>query len=316
MTKTIAAAGIGVFICSLSLSAQNTDLNASIGKITTLPTSNAEYQLGPGDLIEIRVFGVDNFNQVQRVSASGTIRLPLLEPVAAAGLTAAELEQRLADKLDGDVIKNPQVSVFVKEYRSQPVTILGAVKTPGQYQISLQLRFVDILSLAGGLQPNADDDATIQRPSKNGEDEIIHISLRELLERGDLTLNKVVRGGDIIHIRAREDQFVYIVGEMNRPQAFVLPPKRTVRISEVYAWAGGASRTAKVSDSMLLRYDEAGQRQEIKVNFADVLKGKEEDLLVRDKDIIFVPGSKVKTFTQGLLAGLPGSVATIPYRIP
>jgi hypothetical protein len=67
---------------------------------------------------------------------------------------------------------------------------------------------------------------------------------------------------------------------------------------------------------MLLRYDEAGQRQEIKVNFADVLKGKEEDLLVRDKDIIFVPGSKVKTFTQGLLAGLPGSVATIPYRIP
>ena len=83
MTKTIAAAGIGVFICSLSLSAQNTDLNASIGKITTLPTSNAEYQLGPGDLIEIRVFGVDNFNQVQRVSASGTIRLPLLEPVAA-----------------------------------------------------------------------------------------------------------------------------------------------------------------------------------------------------------------------------------------
>jgi protein involved in polysaccharide export with SLBB domain len=156
----------------------------------------------------------------------------------------------------------------------------------------------------------------IQRRTASGEDEIIRINLRDLLERGDLTLNAVVHGGDIINVREREDQFVYIVGELNRPNAYLISPKQNVRISEIYAVAGGPTRTAKISDSLLIRYDEAGQRQEIKVNFTDILKGKQEDFLVRNKDIIFVPGSKIKSFTQNLLSGIPGAIQTIPYRIP
>jgi polysaccharide export outer membrane protein len=317
MAKTIFAVAVSVCIASLASSAQESDLNARLKALTALPINNADYRLGPGDLIEIRVFGVSNLDQTLRISASGTIKLPLIDTVKAEGLTSSELEQRLAAKLAGDVIKDPEVSVFVKEYRSQPVTVLGAVRNPGQILITLQLRIVDVLSLAGGLQPNAGDEATIQRRAKDGqEDEIIKVNLRELLERGDLSLNTVVRGGDTIHVQERLDRYVYVVGELNRGGAFPIPPKQEVRVSQVFAWAGGASRTAKVSDSLLLRYDAAGQRQEIKVNFSDILKGKKEDFLVQGNDIIFVPGSKIKSFAQNLLLGLPGAIQTIPYRIP
>ena len=179
-----------------------------------------------------------------------------------------------------------------------------------------QLRLVDVLSMAGGLKPNAGDEAMIQRPSTTGAHEIIRVDLRQLLERGDQSVNAVVRGGDTIHVNPREDRFVFVVGELNRGGAFQLPPKQEVRVSQVYAWAGGAAKTAKHSQSLLLRYDAEGRRQEIKVNFPDILKGKQEDFFVRGQDIIFVPGSKIKTFTQSLLQGLPNAVGTIPYRIP
>jgi polysaccharide export outer membrane protein len=292
-------------------------LNSRISSIAALPTSNADYRLGAGDLIEIRVFGVAELDQTLRISASGTIKLPIVDQVTAAGLSAAELERKIAERLQGDVIKDPQVSVFVKEYRSQPVIVLGAVRTPGQFQITLQLRLVDVLSMAGGLLPNAGDEAMIQRPSPNGtDDEIVKIDLRELLEKGDLRLNMAMRGGDVIHIRAREDKFVYVVGELNKPGAFPVPPKREMRVSEVFALAGGASKTAKASESSLIRYDAQGQRQDVQVNFDDILKGKKEDFFVRGEDIIFVPGSRIKSFGNTLLSGLPGSLATLPYRIP
>jgi polysaccharide biosynthesis/export protein len=317
MTKNIAAAIVSVLLGSLFVSGQEADLNSRINSMAALPATSADYRLGPGDLIEIRVFGVAQLDQTLRISAAGTIKLPIVDQITAAGLSAAELERRIAERLHGEVVRDPQVSVFVKEYRSQPVTVLGAVRNPGQFQVSLQLRLVDILSMAGGLQPNASDEAMIQRPSPNGtDDEILKVDLRELLERGDLRLNMAMRGGDVIHIRAREDKFVYVVGELNRPGAFPVPPKREMRVSEVFALAGGASKTAHASDSMLIRYDEQGQRQELKVNFSDILKGKEEDFFVRGEDIIFVPGSRVKTFAQTLLSGLPGSLATIPYRFP
>jgi polysaccharide export outer membrane protein len=316
MTRNIAAVIVGVLSCSMLSFAQSADLNKRLESMAALRSSNADYKLGAGDLIEIRVFGVPDFDQTHRISAGGTIKLPLIDPVVAAGLSAAELERTLIAVLDKDVIKNPQVSVFVKEYRSQPVNVIGAVRAPGQFLIQQPLRLADVLSLAGGLQANAGDEAMIQRRTASGEDEIIRINLRDLLERGDLTLNAIVHGGDIINVREREDQFVYIVGELNRPNAYLISPKQNVRISEIYAVAGGPTRTAKISDSLLIRYDEAGQRQEIKVNFTDILKGKQEDFLVRGKDIIFVPGSKIKSFTQNLLSGIPGAIQTIPYRIP
>ena len=283
---------------------------------SALPRANAEYRLGPGDLIEVGVFGVDDFRHTVRISASGQVKFPLIEPVNAAGLTAAELEERLAIMLGTDVIKNPQVSVFVKEYRSQPVYVLGAVRTPGQYQITMQLRFVDALSLAGGLQPTAGDEAVIQRPLAGGGEETISVDLAKLLETGDLSVNVLIQGGDVIHVRERLVETIYVVGEVTRAGAFVKPPKHDVRVSQVLAWAGGPMKTAKLSDGRLVRYNATGGRDEVPLNIKDIFNGKAEDVFVRPNDILFIPGSTIKTLGFGVLSAIPGTIASIPYMIP
>jgi polysaccharide export outer membrane protein len=170
--------------------------------------------------------------------------------------------------------------------------------------------------MAGGLQPTAGDEAVIQRASADGGEQMIPVNLHELLESGDLSLNVVVRGGDVVHVRERVVQTVYIVGDINRAGAFTIPPKQELRISQVFAWAGGPTKTAKLDKGVLIRYGDKGERTELPVNFADILKGKKEDFAVRANDVIFVPTSRLKDFGLSVLAGLPGVVATLPYRIP
>jgi len=312
MNRGVAGLVAALLLWSLPLNAQSVNLDDRIKAMSALGKTDPEYRLGPGDLIEIGVFGVDNFRQSLRINASGIIKLPLLDPVKAAGLTPMELEQRLTELLKDDVIKDPQVSVFVREYRSQIVYVLGAVRSPGQYQITLQLKIVDVLAMAGGVQSNAVDEAVIQRPSADGGEDVIKVNLRELLEKGDLTQNVVVRGGDVVHIQERLPQTVYVVGEVLRGGAFALPPKQDIRVSQLFALAGGPMKSAKISGSILVRYDELGEREEIPVNFGEIMKGKKEDLVVRANDIIFVPGSKIKVLTTSLVTAV---VNTVPYRI-
>jgi polysaccharide export outer membrane protein len=315
--KTAVTILIAAVACGATAQAQTVNLDDRLKALSSLPTpaADAEYRLGPGDLIEVSVFGVDDFRHTVRISAAGAIKLPLLDALEVSGLTPAELEQRLTALLQDEVIKNPQVSVFVKEYRSQPVVVLGAVKAPGQYQITLQLKIVDAISMAGGLAEDAGDEAVIQRVSPGGE-ETIKVNLRELLEEANLALNVVVRGGDVIHIRERLAENVYVLGEVNRAGAYPIPPKQDLRISQVFAWAGGPTKTAKLGKGILLRYNERGERQELPVNFSDILKGKKEDFLVQANDIVFVPGSRFKDLGLTLLQGIPGSLASLPFRIP
>jgi polysaccharide biosynthesis/export protein len=295
---------------------QANPLDERLKALSSIGKTDPEYRLGPGDLIEIGVFGVENFQRTVRISASGVIKLPLIDSITAAGLTPAELEERLIAALDGDVIKNPQVSVFVKEYKSQTVYVLGAVRNPGQYQMTLQLRVVDVLSMAGGLQPNAVDEAVIQRKSSEGPDEIVRVNLREMLEQGNLALNVVVKGGDVVHVQERLIQTAYILGDVNRAGAYQMPPKQELRVTQLFAWAGGPMKTAKMNEGILVRYSEKGERQELPVNFAEIMSGKKEDFVVQANDIVFVPSSAARSIGYGLLGAVPGVLTTIPYRIP
>jgi polysaccharide export outer membrane protein len=310
-----------VVLQGFAVGQEGSSREARMAQLSTLGKGTVEYKLGPGDLIEIGVFGVE-FSHTLRVSASGLIKLPVIDAVAVSGMTAAELERKLASLLDGDVIQNPQVSVFVKEYRSQPVFVLGSVKTPGQYQIMQQLNIVDVLSMAGGLLPSAGDEVTIRRPvatSENSPDkqvETIKIDLEKLLESGDLSLNIPVQGGDVVNVVERQPRLVYIIGEVNRAGVFALPVKGELRVTQAFAWAGGPMKTAKMSKGILVRYGANGERQEMPVNFDQILKGKKEDFQVRDNDIIFVPGSKFKNIGYGILGTVPNAVANVPFIIP
>lgn len=277
-----------------------------------------EYFLGPGDLLEVKVFGLDEYNQTVRVSASGKITLPYLGSLIASGLSGMQLEELLAEELrDRKLIKDPQVSVFVTEYRSQPIYVLGAVNQPGQYMMTHQLSLLDALTMAGGLvMDRASDHALLQRGAgakgdlnlPDEEAEVIRIDLKPLLEGGDLSLNIQLAGGDVLHVPERKIEVYYVVGEVGRAGAFELPVEQRVLVSQALAQAGGPGKTAKMSDGILVRYEGNGNRQELAVDFEAILKGKKPDFPVGANDIIFVPGSTAKTIGYGLLGIIPGTV--------
>ncbi len=307
------------------LGQQNRNWNEQIQQLSFLDRSASQYRLGAGDLIEVSIFGVEDFNYSLRIDSLGQINLPFIGSITAAGLTPTELGHELKSTLEGRLIRNPQVSVFVKEYRSQPVFVLGAVKQPGQYQMVYQLNLIDVIAMAGGLEiERAADYALVRRrgsgtdneginPSRtNGESaqlEVVEIDLKELLEGEDFSLNIPIQGGDVIHIPERKMELFYVVGEVFKPGAFEIPPQNDVFVSQAVTWAGGPMKTAKTDKGILVRYNGKGERQEMAVNFSDIIQGKKSDFLVQANDIIFIPGSTAKSLGYGLLQIIPATLS-------
>ncbi|MDQ7788362.1 MAG: polysaccharide biosynthesis/export family protein, partial [Thermodesulfovibrionales bacterium] len=149
-----------------------------------------DYKIGPEDLLEITVFQAKELDTIARVSASGFIKLPLIDKVEAADHTASELESVIIEKLR-TYLSEPVVGVFIKEYRSQQVTVLGSVQKPGVYYVSGQKSLLELLSLAGGLSGDAGDICIIQRnatenPQENQATDNIVIDLDQLLIKGQV----------------------------------------------------------------------------------------------------------------------------------
>lgn len=320
-------------------SAGDRDWNAQLQRLSFLQrTDIGDYVLGPGDVIEISVFAVEQLNRSVRISSSGSITLPFLGKVDVAGLTGAELELTLTELLiEHELVRDPQVSIYIREYRSQPVYVLGAVRQPGQYTITQQINLIDVIAMAGGLHlDRAADYALFHRRTKENEpsydpsddpseeaagnedpgtlegiSEPVRIDLKDLLERGNIAWNIPVRGGDVIHVPERDIHMFYVIGEVGRPGAYeIMPEQEQIFVSQALAWAGGPRRTAKSDKGVLVRHDREGGRQELAVNFDAILKGRVTDFPVHADDIIFIPGSNIKTIGYGLLGVVPGTVSS------
>jgi polysaccharide export outer membrane protein len=295
-------------------------------------SGSTDYRLGAGDLITVDVFGIEGFGRNLRISSTGTITLPYVGVSKAAGLTTAELEEQLGKTLEGRFIKNPQVSVFVVEYRSQSVFVLGAVQKPGQYQITSPLRLIDAIGLAGGLNLEAADNyaiiqkkgatsgpteqaagsgPNIEKVAATGQQtESIRVNLKDLLENGKMDLNVQIAGGDVVQVPERQISRFYVIGDVNRPGAFELPREENMFISQALAEAGGPLRTAKANKAVLVRWDEKGQRKELPVDVSQIMKGKKPDLALQANDVLFLPGSTAKSVGYGLLGVIPGTVSS------
>ena len=161
-----------------------------------------DYKIGPEDLIEISVFEEEKLNKTVRVSSQGNISLPLLGILRVKGLTANELEKEIRDLLAEKYFQDPHVSIFIKEYRNQRISVIGAVDKPGPYDVTGQKTILDVLGMAGGLKEEAGPLLFLIRPPqpedegfKGKEDSqtmkpnTFVIDLEELLVKGDLTLN-------------------------------------------------------------------------------------------------------------------------------
>ena len=262
-------------------------------------------QIGSGDLVRIEVFDVPELSRELRVGESGYISLPLIPvKVKAAGLTSFQLEEKITELLQvNGLVSHPQVTVTIKEQRSQPITVIGAVQKPLVFQAVRRVTLLEILSEAGGISNDAGSEAIITRTIKPGPDaaegarpevQTIIIDLNELLQSGDPQYNVPVYGGDVITIPRAG--IVYVVGAVERPGGFVLQNDREkLTAVKALALAGGLRSTAKPRNAVILRKDAGGAaNKEIDVDLTQVLERKREDVLLQASDILYVPDSNAK----------------------
>jgi len=293
-------------------------------KFQRLPGVTPEYRIGPGDLLAIKIVGIENMDQQIRVSGSGKISIPYLGVLDAADLTAAQLEEKISTLLvEAKLVKEPEVLVFVAEYRAKPIYILGEVDQAGEIIMTQQLYLMDAILMAGGLDYTASDRAFLHRrkfeaaplsarelknspgQARDSDIEVIDVNLRAIKEGGVVEPNPLLRKGDVLFIPERKVKFYYIIGDVGLTGVFTLPEHGELLVSRALASAGGPLRTAKISAGLLVRYDTQGQRQEKKVDFKAILDGRAADFAVQPQDVIFLPGSQFKTWGYAMLGFVP-----------
>jgi len=316
------------------------------------PTED-ESRIGPDDLLQITVFEAPDLNRTLRVSANGEISLQLLGPVKAGGLTPRQLELVLQELLRRTYMKDPRVGVFVQELQSHPVSVVGAVKRPGVFQIRGTKTVLELLSMAEGLADDAGDTVLVMRGASTtgsiGRDnaepesqkdgtvfpatddaalasgpsaptkqeragEIVEVNLKSLLESDDPAFNIPVHPGDIVKVTRAG--IVYVVGEVKKPGGFVLRSNENITVLQALALAEGLTRTSLKSQARIIRTDQStNKRTEIPVDLGKILASKASDPLLQPKDIIFVPDSSAKSaFYRGAEAVVSTATGVAVYR--
>jgi polysaccharide export outer membrane protein len=318
------------------------DTNA---RIATLAQASAaqpgDYVIGGGDLLDIQVFEVPELSREIRVNESGFIAIPLIPTrIRAAGLTAFQLQDKLAELLQTNgLVSSPQVTVNVKEQHSQPITVIGAVKSPMVIEAVRSTSLLEVLSTAGGIAPDAgnvvivtrngsaDAQAAADAANATGNDtngggaeanppQTFTISLDDLLNTGNSRFNIRVQGGDVVSVPRAG--IIYVVGAVPRPGGFVMQnDHQEVTTLKALALAGGVTSTAKTDKAVILRNDPVtGAKQEVRVDLKKVLDLKGPDVALLPNDILFVPDSASKRAwhtTGNALLSLGSGVAI--YRL-
>lgn len=255
-----------------------------------------DYKVGGYDVLSIEVYEEPDLSRdAVRVSADGHITFPLIGRVRVADKTTAEVENIIANLLaEGQFLVNPHVSVFVKEYLSKKVLILGAVERPGSYELRALERVLDVLSKAGGVDfAEGGNKITILRTETAGgtKDEkiAIDINLRRLLDGEDPLSNLQVSDKDILYIPKADK--VFIIGEVKNPGDYLIKD-RDITIVEAVGMAGGFTRIAARNRTKIIRVED-GVEKIIHVKIDEITReGKKTgDIVLRPNDIIVVPES-------------------------
>jgi len=250
-----------------------------------------EYKVGPKDLLEISVFGADDLSKTVRVSEDGKITLPLLGEIPVDGLTKSEVEQKIARLLGEKYVQNPQVTVFIREYQSKLVSVLGAVEKPGPYQLLGRQTLMQIISEAGGLTRDAGNEIIVIRQMPDGTSNSLHISIDDLFLKGEAHLNVPLEPDDIVNIPIDKLVVVYVFGQVKNPGALQVKKSSLPTLLQAIAQAGGFTDRASRGGVVVKRKDENGKEKEIKVNARSILRNKAKDLQLLENDTVYVPES-------------------------
>jgi len=249
------------------------------------------YRIGPGDLLELKVFQVDELSQTVRVSEDGSITLPLIGRIVVEGLTQEGVVQKLTGLLQAKYVKNPQVTIFIKEYKNQQVAVIGAVEKAGSYELVGRKNLLQIISMAGGFSETAGNEIFILREGPDGVTSSVAIDLKDLLVNGNQKLNIPIEPNDVINVPVDREIRVFVMGRVTKPGAIKAKLSEGVTLFQAIADAGGLAEGAKESKITITRKDKAGKEQKIKVNLRDIIKGKKKDVVLQEGDVVYVPES-------------------------
>lgn len=247
-----------------------------------------DYRIGPKDLLEITVFELPELNQTVRVSEDGSITLSLLGKVDVFGLTAQELEKRLASLLDKQYTKGAHVTVFIKEY--QKVSVIGAVGRPGQYELVGPTTLLQVIAQAGGLTAQAMNELFVYRLEKDGKQTRIIIMLEDLMINGNQDLNIQLQPKDVVTVPIDQTLTVFVYGEVKSPGAIPYLSSKKITLIQAIAQAGGTTEWAKRTRILIKRRDKRTDKEiKLSVNLKKMINGKIADLVLEQGDVVIVP---------------------------
>jgi len=251
-----------------------------------------EYKIGPKDLLEITVFELPDLNQTVRVSEDGSVSLPLLGRVEIEGLTREELEKKLADLLEEKYLKKARVTIFIKEYQSKRVSVIGAVGKPGMYELLGRVSLLEMISQAGGLTDQAASELYILREGENETQTKLTIDLNDLIINNNQKLNIPLMPKDVINIPIDQIINVFVFGAVRNPGALQVKMSKKITLLQAIAQAGGTVDGASKSGIVIKRKDKkTGKEVNIKLNLKDIIKGKKADIELQEGDVVYVPES-------------------------
>jgi polysaccharide biosynthesis/export protein len=283
------------------------ETNERISQLATASdVKQGDYVIGSGDLLGIEVFDVPELSRDVRVNETGYISLPLMpSKVRAMGLTPYQLQDKLAELLQTNgLVSTPQVSVAVKEQHSQPITVIGAVRTPMVIQALRKTTLLQALSQAGGISDDAGSTVIVTRPASDVSDsadpsappevstpQTFTINLADILESGDSRFNIPLIGGDVVSVPRAG--IIYVVGAVVKPGGFLMQNDLDrMTMLKMLSLAGGTTNTAKMKNAVILRKNpDTGQRDQVPVDLSKVMHLKTQDIQMQANDILFVPDS-------------------------
>jgi len=330
IVSRLMALGLATAVVISGSSAQSPAVAAPNGPKATCDNQiRSTYLLGPDDQLDISGLELSDLsNKPVRIDGEGDVEVPLAGRVHVAGLTVQQTERDL-DKVLTKYIRNPQVVVNVAEVRSQPVSVLGAVNSPGVHQVQGHKTVLEMLASAGGVRQDAGYSIRITRQLEwgciplpaaqldaSGKFSVAEVNLRKIMDAKSPEENIQIFPHDVISVPKAE--MVYVIGEVHRSGGFVLGEHKSISVLQALSLAEGLNPGADPRHAKILRLKaDADQREELKVDVKDALNGKKPDFPLQGEDILFIPGSTgKKAALRALEAAVQSGTSLAIWRVP
>lgn len=249
-----------------------------------------EYRVGPKDVLEIAVVGEDELTRTVRVSENGTITMPYLGEVQVEGLTRGELESRLRQLLiEGNFLENPQVIIFIREYQSKRVAVIGAVVSPGTFELLGRQTLRQIIAQAGGATIEAGNQIEVIRSHDDGTSSILMVSRYDLYT--DVDTDIPLEANDIVRVPSDVLIKIYVGGQVQNPGVLEVRKSQMPTLLQAIIQAGGFAERASKGSVILKRKKEDGDWETRRIDVDDIIKGKKDDIQLRENDVVWVSQS-------------------------